>query len=297
MRTGCQYLEMWRRKLCFRQGAVLAAALWVLLTPRPASAGIQIEVSPELATSERVQLVRDEIATVARRAPDLDCEVTIGASAFQAAVDRNDHRPIVATYLTSTEFRAVLGERSSGPDITAIFSNPDPLDQLALARALVNPAHVAVFDSPAVHTLIPPLNARGVTAIPVTANERIDQLLRSTDSFNVILALPDLSVLNRANIGHVVRTLYQEHKVLIGYSDTLVQIGSLASVYPRAEAIAEAVRAVLLELAAGRALPAPRFVSDVDLSLNERLARSLNIVLPEKSDLLNTLRSRREALR
>jgi hypothetical protein len=131
----------------------------------------------------------------------------------------------------------------------------------------------------------------------VSPNEGIDALLRDADPFDVILALPDPTVLNPANIGHVVRTLYQQHKVMIGYSDTLTRVGSLASVYPTADEIARAVRQVLEQFAADRILPSPKFVREVNVSLNERLGRSLNIVLPDTADLVGAIRSNHEAPR
>lgn len=288
-------LDMARCSSCLRRGATVAAVLWVLLGPATAAAGIQIETIPGVVDDVRLQLIRNQVGAVARRAPALSARVTIGVGAFQAAIDRDDGVAIVATYLTSTEFRAVMDRRApSMAPITAVFSNPDPLDQFFLAQALLGPAKLAVFDSPAVHPLVMQLAERRVVPIPVEPNEGIDQLLRRTDSFSAIVVLPDLSVINRANIGHVVRTLYQEHQVLIGYSKTLVEVGSLASVYPSAEAIARDVKDALEKLADQHSLPPPIFVSDVEISLNERLARSLNIVLPDKTELLAMLRSRRE---
>jgi putative tryptophan/tyrosine transport system substrate-binding protein len=144
--------------------------------------------------------------------------------------------------------------------------------------------------------LVSRLVQQGVTAIPVAPSESIDALLRSTDPFDVILVLPDPSIFNSANIGHVVRTLYQQRKVLIGYSDTLTRVGSLASVCPSPEGIARGVKTVLEQFPVRRAMPDPVLVSDVDVSLNDRLARSLNIVLPDRADLVRAIRSKREAL-
>ena len=226
----------------------------------------------------------------------MDARVTIGAAAFRAVIEKDDGRPVIAAYLSSTEFTAALGNRARPRHVTAVFSNPDPLDELALARAILSHARIAVFDSPAAHPLVSRLVDREVTAIPVAPNESVDALLQSTDPFDVILVLPDPSIFNSANIGHVVRTLYQQRKVLIGYSDTLTRVGSLASVYPSPEGIARGVKTVLEQYAARRTMPNPVFVSDVDVSLNDRLARSLNIVLPDRADLVRAIRSRREAL-
>jgi len=292
---------MRHRTACKYRGAAVAAVLWGLIAPRLGAADIQIESSPAIPSSETAALakiVRDEISTAAPRIPALDVRVTIGPAAFRSALEHDSgDQPIVAAYLSSTEFTAALGDGPPRRHVTAVFSNPDPIDQLALAQAILSRARIAVFDSPSVHSLVERLTERGVTAIHVSPGEGVDALLRDADPFDVILALPDATVLNPANIAHVVRTLYQQHKVMIGYSDTLTRVGSLASVYPTADRIARVVRQVLEQYAAEHVLPSPRFVPDVNVSLNERLARSLNIVLPDAADLVSTIRSQREAPR
>lgn len=286
--------DMSRCSACARKAAAVAVALSVLLTPGIGAAGVRVESSSG-ADATLAQIVRQQISVVSNRAAAIDARVTIGAAAFRAALNTDDKQPIVAAYLSSTEFAAALGDRPRPPYVTAVFSNPDPLDQLVLAKAILSRARIAVFDSPPVHSLVVRLTERGVTAIQVSPNEGVDALLRRADPFDVIIALPDPAILNPANIGHVVRTLYQQRKVLIGYSDTLTRVGSLASVYPTTDGIARAVRQALEQYAGRRALPVPMFVSDVDVSLNDRLARSLNIVLPDRADLVTTVRSTHEA--
>lgn len=282
---------MSRRRACKRKAVAVAVALSVFVTPGIGGADVRVEASPDTAAS-LVQSIRERLTAAPSRVASVDVRITIGTAAFRAALDNQDGRPIVAAYISSTEFAAVLGDRPRPPNVTAIFSNPDPIDQLVLAKQLLGKASVGVFDSASVHPLVERLTALGVTAIHVSPNESVDSLLRSTDPFDVIIALPDPSVLTGANIGHVVRTLYQQRKVLIGYSDKLTQVGSLASVYPTADEIARAVWQVLDQYSANRAIPSPMFVPDVDVSLNERLAASLNIILPNVGDLTAAIRSK-----
>ena len=277
-----------------RRGAAVAAALWISLTPSIGTADIQIESSPD--TAGVADLVRNQISGLPRQVAQQNARLAIGVTAFRTALDNDDGRPIIAAYLTSTEFSEALGGRARPRHVTAVFSNPDPIDELTLARELVSHARIAVFDSAAVHSLIPRLVERGVTAIPASPNDGVDALLQRTGPFDVILVLPDPSIFNGMNIGHVVRTLYQQHKVIVGYSDTLTRVGSLASVYPSPDGMARSTRGILEQYAAGRSLPDPLFVPNVDVSLNERLARSLNIVLPDKQHLIQAIRANRETL-
>ena len=132
-----------------------------------------------------------------------------------------------------------------------------------------------------------------VRAIPAAGEQRIDSLLREAEAVDAVIVLPDPTLLNRSNITHVVRTLYGRRKVLIGYSVTLTRVGALASVYVSPEAIARDVVDVLNRYATRGTMPGPTFVSDVDVIVNDRLARSLNIAVPEHASLLDAVRSRR----
>jgi hypothetical protein len=268
-----------------------------MLVTSLAQAEIQIEPQTD-ATPDGVaaaRLLRSALAAAPSRLTALNVRVTIGAAAFENALNTADDRPIVAAFLTSTEFEGALtskGQRKARA--TAIFSNPDPRDQVALAQLLLGRSAVGVLDSPATHHLVERIADGSVRAITVSPNQSIDSLLRAADSVDVIIALPDSSILNRSNINHVVRTLYQRRKVLIGYSVTLTRVGSLASVYVPPEAVAQSILKVLEEYAESNSLPAPLFVREVDVALNERLARSLNITIPGRNQLMDGIRSRRQ---
>ena len=269
------------------------AALCILAVSRFTWAEVQVEpVVP--ATPEIAELVQELQSAIAASAPAItgsDVRVTVGRAAFEEALAAEDTRPIIAAYLTSSEFESAFAGRKPA-HVTAVFSNPDPRDQAALARALLGRSSLAAFDSPTTHHLVE-LLVGSADPIPAGVEQKIDSLLRAADPFDAIIALPDPNLLNRSSISHVVRTLYARRKVLIGYSATLTKVGALASVYVSPEAISEGVVDVLSEYAARGTLVRPRFVSDVDVVVNDRLARSLNIPVPEHAELLNAVRSRR----
>jgi len=276
--------------------AAATAALSLLSKPGIALAEIHLDSSPQTNTPTLIQALREQVFSAPPKVLALDIHITIGAKALRLALDSQDRQPIIAAYISSVDFATVMRGYSGTRLITAVYSDPDPLDQLALAKAIVGRANVGVFDSPDAHALVTRLTQHGVTAIPVMPNERTDALLRSADPFGVIIATPDPTILNRANIGHVVRHLYQQRKVLIGFSDTLTQVGSLGSVYPTTDAIAHTVTQVLEQYAQSGNLLPPIFVADVQVSTNEQLARSLDIILPEPSALLTALRDKNRAL-
>lgn len=275
---------------------LLGASLAGPLLPINSSADVEISLppspSPEIASLAAV--VRDETSRVPS---SVAIRVAIGSEAFRIALRSGDTRPLIASYITSTEFEDALGGASRPPHVTAVFSNPDPLDQVALAEILLGRPSMGAFDSPAVRTMTSRLNDAGVRRIPVRPDRDIDALLRAAQSVDVIIVLPDATVLNPSNINHVVRTLYQRRSVLIGYSSALTRVGSLAAVYDSSKGIALSLAGIIEEYAEHGVLPEPTFVREISVAFNTQLARSLNITLPNPAGVAQAIQTRREARR
>jgi len=270
---------------------VAVALPWVLLLSSVAFGDVRI--SPAGGSPEAAALVKTlrEGLDASPEIAGFDARVTIGAEAFREAFVESDTRPLIAAYLSSVDFERVLNGRERPRHVTAVFSNPDPVDQVTLARKILGRSTIGVFDSPAAHSLVQRIIGMGVHAIQVSRGQKADSLLRAAGSVDVMIVTPDAEVLNRSNINHVVRALYQQRKFLVGYSETLTRVGCLASVHVTSEAIARSILRVLEEHAPSSVLPAPIFVGDVEVSINDRLARSLNIVLPDRAELMDALRA------
>ena len=265
------------------------------LCPLWARADIEIilQEQPPPATSALSDALRLELGRLPQAAASLDVRISVGPAGFRRALAAPDSSPIIATFLTSTDFSNALGGRAAPPHVTAVFSNPNPSDQVHLAKLILGAPRLGSIESPSVRALSDTLKAQGVISIPFSAAQDVDSILRSATEMDAIVALPDPSVLNQANIAHIVRTLYTRRKVLIGYSDTLTRVGSLASVYVTPDAIAKEVSRSVQRLADTGALPSPSFVPDIEVSVNEQLARSLNLVVPPATSLRTVIRSER----
>lgn len=272
-------------------GGLFAAAV-ALLAPRQGSA--QVEIYPQSPPNAEIAELASLVVAEVPRSPtatSANVRVAIGIAAFRDALAAEDDRPLVAAYVTSTDFEAALGTRPRPPHITAVFSNPDPVAQVALARALLGGSTVGVLDTPASHTLVSRLARLPVQAIEITPGQSIESVLRKAASVDALIALPDSAVLNRSNIGHVVRSLYERRQVLIGYSAVLTRIGSLASVYVSPESNAREIGRVVRHFETTGALSPPTFVRELDVAVNAPLARSLNIALPPDAELRGAVKS------
>jgi len=271
--------------------ALIGAALLA-----PAITAAQIELDAGLEPTEQGAALVERMSQIVAAHPEfaaLDVHVTVGAAALRQALKREHGRPVIAAYLTSTDFHAIVEAAGHPRHVTAVFANPDPRDQFTLARAVLGEhALVGVFDTPAADSLLRPPIHEALRALRVRKGEDINSVLRQAGSLDAILALPD-GVLNRDNIHHAVRTLYGRQVVLIGHSEMLTRVGSLASVYVSSTNIAAALGDVLSHYAATKELVAPVFVDAVDVAVNARLARSLNLTLPPTSTLVRAVREGR----
>ncbi len=72
----------------------------------------------------------------------------------------------------------------------------------------------------------------------------------------------------------------------------MVQIGCLASIYPRPESVITALRATINSFNKTGVLPKPTFVNDYAIAVNQRLARSLNLVIPNQNQLLRHINAK-----
>jgi len=265
-----------------------------LLAPAISVAQIAFEAGPE--TTEEGSAITERMRQALTTHPELtslDVRITIGPEALRQVLNSDDGQPVIATYITSSDYRAVVDAAGRPHHVTAVFADPDPQDQFTLARAVLGDhAQIGVFDTPAADSLLRPPIDQTIHGLRVRQIGDIGSVLRQVGSLNAILALPD-GVLTRDNIHHVVRTLYGRRVVLIGHSEVLTRVGSLASVYVPQASITGAIEDLLFHYAATKELLAPDFVDDIDVTVNVRLARSLNLVLPSTPMLVRAVREGR----
>jgi hypothetical protein len=267
--------------------------LTLLAAPCLAQVTVTSVPAPGPETAELVERIRALVSRQVPSAASSNLRITVGASALRDALAADESQPTLAVFLSSVEFEAALGTRKRPSNLTAIFSNPDPLDQLSLAQALLGRARIGVIDSETTKSLTTRITNPTVQKIATTPDQSIDALLRETTGLDALIVLPD-STLNRSNINHVVRTFYQRRAVLIGYSQTMTRVGSLASIFVSADAQTNHTIAVVRSFSETGVLPHPVFINDVSVAVNQQLARSLNIALPTEVALLNAVTARRK---
>ena len=107
------------------------------------------------------------------------------------------------------------------------------------------------------------------------------QVLPESD---VLLLQPDALVINANNVQHVLLTTYRYRIPVIGFSQGLVKAGAVAAVFSTPAQIGAQGGQIARQWSLGEGdLPPPRHCDEYAIALNQHVARSLGINLPDES--------------
>ncbi len=121
------------------------------------------------------------------------------------------------------------------------------------------------------------------------ASEIIPALEHLLGASDMLLVLPDALLYNKNDIQGVLLTSYRYHVPLIGYSQALVRAGAIVALYSKPQQIGyHAAEVAIRNLDTGE-LPAPQYPKYFTVSINQQVARSLNISMPDEIELQTAL--------
>lgn len=216
--------------------------------------------------------------------------IALGADAVQGLLDRG--RPVLAALITGADFKR-LHAAAPQARLTGLLIDQPPERHLALVRAaLPQSACAGLLLGPESHAVQRRFEAASAQlGLPLQADFAasardvlpvIERLLGSCDA---VLTLPDPVVSNPTVARAVLLTSYRMQRPLFAYSRAWVEAGALAAVFSTP---ATATRDLLDWLAAfddPRQLPPPQPAGHFDLAVNARVARALNLPVPDESTL------------
>lgn len=235
----------------------------------------------------------------AARPPQL--VVSIGLAAGEAVLRASPPVPVLCAFLPRSSYEQL--RRRLPPGVgpasgTALFVDQPPERQLRLLRlALPRARRVGVVLGPDSRGEEPRLREAAAAAGLGLDAERIaderelvgaaHRLLGRTDA---LLAVPDRLVSNRHTLPGVLLTAYRHGKPVVGYSAAYVSAGALLAVVSTPEQLGRQLGEMLVALAAAPPLlPPPQYPRYFSVQVNERVARSLGVLLPPASELARRL--------
>lgn len=224
--------------------------------------------------------------------------ITLGAEAFTRVRQENREVPILAL-LIDQSFIEGYAERSEG-SVSGILYNP-PLLRQALTGQVILPhaTRVAMLARPDTveryETLVDQLPAYGLSArifVVSSDDDLIPTLIHALNYGDFILAAPDNGIYNPRTIKHILLTAYRRNRIVIGPSQAYVKAGSLASTYTPLTEIANLAAEYIEQYRADGQFPPPAYPETFRIELNSQVARSLNIPLPDRQEIIDSVKER-----
>lgn len=247
-----------------------------------------------LGSQRDLVLISDKQAALIDSAPI----VTIGPGAFSRIRQANRNAPVLAM-LAAQDFLEGFANRSSG-QISGVYYDIPLLRQALIGKAIlpqaVRIALIATTSSAELYdALIDQLPQYGLEArlfIVDDDKQLIPTLTRALNYGDFLLAAPDNSIYNPRTIKHVLLTAYRRNRIVIGPSQAYVKAGVLASGYAPFPVMAEMAARYLQEFFETGTFPQPDYPSSFRVEINQQVARSLNIPLASRAQIIKAVESK-----
>jgi len=227
-----------------------------------------------------------------------DLVVAVGMKAAESAAS-DPRSPILAVMVPKSGYDSLFLGQKMPQGISAIYLDQPWERQVDFLYAVLpDVERVGLLYSPETRLEISPLlnsvanHGGSVVAQSVQSAERLfSSLERVLSGSDVLLAIPDSRIYNATSIRNILLTSYRHEVPLIGLSQGYVNAGALAAIFTLPEQIAEQTAKQIVAFEQRRGLAAPSYPEHFTISLNNQVARSLEIRLPSESDIRKRMRN------
>ncbi|QDX80496.1 hypothetical protein B9N43_04050 [Denitratisoma sp. DHT3] len=233
--------------------------------------------------------------------------VTVGMKAWRSqAAESGGEGAVLAVAPTRAAFEE-LRPRMSGP-VGVIYMDMPPGRFFNLIQTAM-PQRTAVGMLASVGTLVGPQSAPQLGRFEASAAERglrlvsdkvnseaevgpaIERLVRQS---SVFLAIPDPLVHTVNTVQPLLLLTYRANVPVIGYSESYLKAGAILALYATPEQIAQQALETILAYRQGKAMPPTQTARYFTVRINDTVARSLGIALPQATELEERLRQMRD---
>jgi hypothetical protein len=231
--------------------------------------------------------------------------IAVGTRSLEYLLNEKFDAHILAIFISRVSFQQILsayGGNTPGLKISAIYSDPSPLQQFFLAKHLFphGPKASVIISSKTAFLKAELEKAAELASIPLhvsvqTEQKNLNKTLHDLQNSGILIALPDSSVYNKDSIQQIILSAYRRNQSIIGFSRQLVSAGSLATVYSDADDIRQDLIDHISHYIEYKALKPSAYPRSFNIDINERVAKSYNLVLPDKSVLKQRIEQSLEA--
>ncbi len=228
-----------------------------------------------------------------------DLIIAVGSEAFRASLALDSNTPILATLIPRRSYEKILGEfarsRPRGTTSAIVLDQPPARLSAFIRHLLPGYQRIGMLSSDETRNQLPVLKALFAGLTIDTEEVSGDQALLGAINtllprVNLLLALPDSSIYKRENVKSILVTTFRHQRPVIAFSKAFVNAGALAAIYSTPAQLARQSADLLRALPTGSSsLPAIQVPSQFAISINNNVAQSLNLDLPDEASLRRAL--------
>ncbi|MDT7520230.1 ABC transporter substrate binding protein [Rhodoferax sp. TBRC 17660] len=219
--------------------------------------------------------------------------MTLGSDALASVLALDVRIPVVASLIPRAGMERILREApsKSQASVSAVYLDQPFSRQVELMRlALPNTRRVGVLfgseSSQQSPTLQSALQSKGMELVSgyIGGSGTLFSALKAVlDDTDVLLAVPDSKVYNGSTISNVLLATYRARVPVIAFSPAYVRAGALMSLHSTPRQIGIQAFAIAKTHLTGNTGISLQYPTDFTVVLNEQVARSLDLVLDERS--------------
>jgi ABC-type uncharacterized transport system substrate-binding protein len=244
---------------------------------------------------------RYQASTLPQSTGQAELIVTVGSEALRKTLSRGDNPPIIATLLPRHSYEKILGEFRRHGRITAIYLDQPPSRQAAFINHLLpGQKRIGMLFGAETKNLSGQYRQAFSNTGLVLDGEDADpdiNLLPALNALlgriNILLAIPDSTIYSRANIKPILITAFRHQRPVIGYSPAFVNAGALAALHSTPIQIARQTADMITTH--GINLPGPAAPSQFAIAINNNVAQSLGLGIPDEASIRRAMSGEREA--
>ncbi len=259
---------------------------------------LQIEIKRMPSPKVNISIVQASESTDLLKLPeDTIGVVTIGLlAASQILVANSGRIPILSLLLPRISYE-LLTKNTQNRQVSAIFVDQPLQRQLDLIRTVMPSARkIGVIYGPQSEIFFSNIkNLASIRGFSVQSEfvSRDSELYIALQSIlidtDVFLALPDPLIINVSTAQNVLLTSFRFRVPVIGHSAAYTHAGALAAVYSTPNQIGIESGQILRQFIKSGLLPNPSYPRLFSVSINQKMAENLGLVVRAESDVVRQL--------
>lgn len=233
-----------------------------------------------------VRSATNMVAALAQQKPRII--VTLGYESLRQVLEVDPRVPVLAALIPRAGYERLLrGRTSTRTAVAALYLDQPIARQLDVIRLAFGAAHrVGVLLGPesswqqSLLTAAATAQGFSLQSAEVGPSRTVAHALADVlEDAHVLLALPDAQVYNATTVGNVLISSYRARVPVLAFSPAYVRAGATLSLHSTPVQVGLQVALMVRQFVQTGTPPASQYPADFSITVNERVARSLDLDL------------------